>query len=96
MYGFDLAIWRISEMEEKDRELVAAGADNYIYHDDDDNPLFFVKFGLHWASAVDYPNFTTLWATIGTCGFAKCWLLWAKDLLKKQLPKKLGTSLLFY
>lgn len=38
MYGFDLATWRISEMEEKERELVAAGADNY-YHDDDDKPL---------------------------------------------------------
>ncbi len=39
MYGFDLAVWRISEMEETNRELVAAGADNYIYHDDNDNPL---------------------------------------------------------
>ncbi len=39
LYGFDLAVWRISEMEETNRELVAAGADNYIYHDDNDNPL---------------------------------------------------------
>lgn len=41
--GFDQAILCISEMKEKERELVAAGADNYIYHDDD-NPLSVLNF----------------------------------------------------
>lgn len=56
-------------MEEKDGVQVAAGADHY-YHDDDDKPLS-VTFGIHWVSAVDYPNFTPLWATISVCGSTK-------------------------